>query len=197
MKLTKHAWILWGIALVVIIILMAIIPFIRTTAWWVGAIGCVLMFGVCAFAFFRAFVFEKKESKVLGWPIFKVGYTALIVQLVVGGIIMGIAAYCPVWTAVIAEVMVFAVTSICLTVRDAAREVVTWSEVKAENKTVAWKEIRAKAVGMPENVREALRYADPIPTSIDGEIVAAIEANDAEQVQELLNKRRSLAKVEK
>ena len=91
MKLNKHAWIIWGIALAVVIALMILIPFTRTAAWWIAA-GCtVLMFGLCAFTFARAFRRDGTlESKVLGWPIFKVGYTALIVQVIVGAIIMGL-----------------------------------------------------------------------------------------------------------
>ena len=55
MKLTKHAWAVWGIALAVAIALMFLIPFSRTVVWWIAA-GCTAaMFGACAFAFYRAF----------------------------------------------------------------------------------------------------------------------------------------------
>ena len=79
MKLNKHAWAIWGIVLAVVIVLMVVIPFARTAAWWVGASCTIVMFGLCACAFHMAFRKDGKlESKLLGWPIFKVGYTALI-----------------------------------------------------------------------------------------------------------------------
>ena len=213
MKLNKHAWTIWAIALVVIIALMAIIPFARTAAWWVGAVCMVLMFALSAYAFTMAFRKDGKlESKLLGWPIFKVGYTALIVQIIVGGIIMGIAAFCPVWAAIIAELIVFAVTGIALTVKDAARVVVTQSEAKVTDNTAAWKAIRARANaiaaenGHPDikKLAEEIRYADPTPTSMDGEIAQMLEtlssyadAANISRAFNMLKQRKSAAKTEK
>ena len=213
MKLTKHAWLIYAITLVAVLVLLIVIPFARTAAWWVGA-GCtVVMFGLCAWAFHMAFGKDGKlESKLLGWPIFKVGYTALIAQIVVGGIIMGITAFCPVWAAVIAELIVFAVTGVCLTVKDAAREVVTQSEAKVEDRTAAWKAIRARAnavaaeSGHPDlkKLAEIIRYADPTPTSMDGDIAQMLETlssyADAANIRKaftMMEQRKALAKEEK
>ena len=140
MKIQKHAWIIWGIVLIAFVVLMIVIPFSRTVSWWIAAASTILMFCLCAFSFALAFRKDQTlESKVLGWPIFKVGYTALIFQLIVGAIIMGIAAYCPAWAAVIAEVIVFAVSSICMIIKDAAREAVRYTEASVADKTAAWR----------------------------------------------------------
>jgi len=212
MKLTKHAWAIWMIALVVVIALMAIIPFAHTTAWWIGA-GCtVLMFALCAFAFYMAFRKDGKlESKLLGWPIFKVGYTALIAQLVVGAAIMGTAALCPTVVAAVAELLVFAATGICLTVKDAAREAVTQSENRSADRTAAWKAIRNRAnavaaeSGHPElkKLAEAIRYADPAPTVLDDDIAQMLEIlssyADAANIRKafaLMEQRKALVKGE-
>lgn len=213
MKLDKHAWILWGIALIVTIVLMILIPFAYTATWWIAACCTVLMFGLCAFTFVRAFrKDETLESKLLGWPIFKVGYTALIAQFVVGAILMGIAAFTPAWVAGIAELLVFAVTGFCLTAKDAAREVVTQSEAKTAEKTAAWKMIRATVsaiateTGNPEIIKlaEVIRLADPTPTSMDATIAEIIEslrhdANDGtiKKAFQLMEQRKVLAKLEK
>ena len=210
MKLNKHAWIIWGIALALVIALMILIPFTRTAAWWIAAVCTVLMFGLCAFTFMWAFRRDGTlESKVLGWPIFKVGYTALIVQVVFGAILMGIASFCPVWVAVIAELFVFAVTGICLTVKDAARETATRSEASVTDNTAAWKAIRTRAAAIaaetkhPEirKLAEEIRYADPMPTSLDKQISAMLETlssyADAENIQKtarLVEQRKTLAK---
>ena len=173
----------------------------------------VAMFGLCAYAFHMAFRKDGKlESKLLGWPIFKVGYTALVAQIVVGGIIMGIAAFCPVWAAVIAEMIVFAVTGVCLTVKDAAREAVTQSEAMVEDNTAAWKAIRARAnavaaeSGHPDlkKLAEMIRYADPTPTSMDGDIAQMLETlssyADAANIKKafvMMEQRKAMAKEEK
>ena len=82
MKLSKHAWTIWGILLVVALVLMVLIPFSRTASWWIAAICTVLMFLLAAWTFYAAFRKDGLESKILGWPIFKVGAVALAVQAV-------------------------------------------------------------------------------------------------------------------
>ena len=213
MKLTKHAWVLWSVALAVVLVLALVIPFARTAVYWV-ALGCTAaMFGMCALAFVRAFRKDNKlESKLLGWPIFKVGYTALIVQIIVGFSLMGLAALCPVWAAALAEVAVFASTAVCLTVKDAAREAVTAAEVKLTDNTAAWKAIRARAgqvaaeTGHPDirKLAEDIRYADPTPTAMDGEIAQMLEtlssyadAANIAKAKALMEQRKTLAKAGK
>ena len=213
MKIQKHAWIIWGIVLIAFVVLMIVIPFSRTVSWWIAAASTILMFCLCAFSFALAFRRDQTlESKVLGWPIFKVGYTALIFQLIVGAIIMGIAAYCPAWAAVIAEVIVFAVSSICMIIKDAAREAVRYTEASVADKTAAWKAIRTRAASIatatnhPElkKLAEEIRYADPNPTSMDGEIAQMLERlssyADAENIKKafvMMAQRKNLAKEEK
>ena len=213
MKLTKHAWVLWSVALAVVLVLALVIPFARTAVYWM-ALGCTAaMFGMCALAFVRAFRKDNKlESKLLGWPIFKVGYTALIVQIIVGFALMGLAALCPVWAAALAEVAVFAWAAVCLTVKDAAREAVTAAEVKLTDNTAAWKAIRARAsqvaaeTGHPDirKLAEDIRYADPTPTAMDGEIAQMLEtlssyadAANIAKAKALMEQRRTLAKAGK
>lgn len=211
MKLTKHAWILWSVALAVVLMLALVIPFVQTTVYWTGLLCTVAMFGVCALAFVRAFRKDSTvESKLLGWPIFKVGYVALIVQIIVGFALMGLAAFCQVWAAAIAEVAVFAVTAFCMTVKDAVREVVTTAEAKVTDNTAAWKAIRARAnaiaaeTGHPDikKLAEEIRYADPTPTSMDGEIAQMLEtlssyadAVNIKKAQTLVKQRSALSKT--
>ena len=187
MKLTKHAWILWSIALAVVLVLALVISFAKTAVYWIGLLCTVAMFGVCALAFVRAFRKDSTlESKLLGWPIFKVGY--------------------------VAEVAVFAVTVFCMTVKDAAREAVTTAEVKVADNTAAWKAIRARAnaiaaeTGHPDikKLAEEIRYADPMPTSMDGEIAQMLETlssyADAANIKKalgMMEQRQSFSKEEK
>lgn len=151
------------------------------------------------------------ESKILGWPIFKVGAVALAVQVVLGFALMGLAALCPAWVTVLAEVLIFAVTGICLTVKDAARMVVSQSEAHMADSTAAWKVIRQKANALAasgdadmKRLAEEIRFADPMPTSLDGEIAAQVDAlaagKNPEAIRRLmaaLAQRKVIAKQEK
>lgn len=209
MKLTKHAWILWGIALVEVLVLAFIIPFVKTAVYWIALLCTIVMFCACARSFSCAFRKNSKlESKLLGWPIFKVGYVALIVQIVIGFALMGLAALCPVWIAVITEVAVFAISAFCMTVKDAVREALTVAEMKVDDNTAAWKAIRTRAdavaaeTGHPEikKLAEEIRYADPTPTAMDGEIAqmvdklcSCVEAENIAKARKLLIARKSLS----
>ena len=166
------------------------------------------MFGICAGAYVRAFrTGDSLESKLLGWPIFKVGYMALAGQILIGFVLMALAALCPVWVAAIAEVLVFAAAGMSLTVRDAAREVVTKSETQAADNTQAWKAIREKAANLaavnPKLARlaEEIRYADPMHCAMDEQIDGALNAlreNASEEmignVLRLVQERNRIAK---
>lgn len=213
MKLTKHAWIIWVISLIAVLALALLIPFIHTAVYWI-ALGCTgAMFVLGAFTFARAFRKDKTlESRLLSWPIFRVGYTATAVQTVLGFILMALSRVCPVWCAVLAEIILFAAAGLCLTAKDAARAAVARFEGNVPDRTGAWKAIRARAnalaaeSGNPEMRRlsEEIRFADPNPCSLDAKISAQLEIiaqnADEESVRkafEMLRQRRDLIKREK
>ena len=170
-KLTVHALVLWALALAVAAVLAAIIPFERNAVYWI-AVGCTaLAFLLVLAAFFRAFRRDGKlESKVLGWPIFRTAVMVLAVQVVVGFALMGLAKYCPVWVAVLVEVLVLAGCFAVLTVRDAAREAVRATEQSAPDRTQAIKDFRRRAAALAsahptaavKELADQLRYADPV-----------------------------------
>ena len=211
MKLSRHAWLIWGIALATVLALAFIIPFIHSATFYLALATTLAMFGVCAGAFTRAFrTGDSLESKLLGWPIFKVGYTALAGQILISFVLMALAALCPVWIAAIVEVLVFAAAGMSLTVRDAARAVVVQSEAQAADNTQAWKAIRAKAANLSaanpklRRLAEKIRYADPTPCSMDAQIDAALDAlrenasdETIENTLRLVQERKHIAKSSK
>ena len=114
-------------------------------------------------------------------------------------------------TTVLAEVLIFAVTGICLTVKDAARVVVSQSEAHMADSTAAWKVIRQKANALSasgdadmKRLAEEIRFAAPMPTSIDGEIAAQVDAlaavanpESVKKILTLLERRKAFAKANK
>ena len=203
MKLNRHAWILWSIALVVVLVLAFAIPFAKTAVYWLALACTLVMFVTNIAVFLRAFRrtdAQTLESKLLGWPIFKVGAVALTVQIVLGFVLMALASLCPLFAAVIAEVIVFAASAFSLTVKDAAREVVTVTEAQVVDTTAAWKSIRAKVNALAattgnadiKKLADEIRYADPTPTSLDGEIAETIEAMTNGSMEQIDNLRTLL-----
>lgn len=103
MKLTKHAWSLWGCSLAAVLAAALLIPFRKTGGYWL-ALGCLpLMFALCALVFVRAFS-EKDtlESKLLGWPLFKVAFFAVAGEACLALLLMAFSTLCPLWLGGIA-----------------------------------------------------------------------------------------------
>lgn len=213
MKLTKHAWILWLAALAAVLTLALVIPFAHTAVYWLSLLCLLCMFGVCAFTFARAFrKHETLESKLLGWPIFRVGAAATCAQIVLGLALMALSAICPLRAALVLEALLFCATAFSLTAKDAAREAVAASETTVADRTEAWKAIRAYANALaaehesPElrRLADEIRYADPTPSSMDARISEQLHSLPGDMSAEnlaktftLLRERRSLLKDEK
>lgn len=169
MKLEKHAWGIWGIALVVALAFAFLIPFTHNAVYFIALISMLLAFVLCAWSFWRSFALKDELfSKYMGWPIFKVGLAALVAQLVLGFGLMALSFLCPVYIALLLEIVLFAAAGACLIAREAARQVVEQSEQPLPDRTAAWKEVRRKAATLeaPQSAEwkkllEDIRFADP------------------------------------
>lgn len=169
MKLGKHAWGIWGIALVVALAFAFLIPFTHNAVYFIALISMLLAFVLCAWSFWRSFALKDELfSKYMGWPIFKVGLAALVAQLVLGFGLMALSFLCPVYIALLLEIVLFAAAGVGLITREAARQVVEQSEQPLTDRTAAWKDVRRKAAVLeaPQSAEwkkllEDIRYADP------------------------------------
>ena len=213
MKLTKHAWLLWGITLLVVIVLSVVIPFAKTLTYFIACLATLAMFGMAAYAFKLSFRKEGSlESKLLGWPIFKAALGTLTMQVIVHFVLLACAGFCPWIVAALVEMAILCVAAFALTVKDAVREAVSTSEARVAESTAAWKAIRARAAsiaaetGHPDirKLAEEIRYADPTPTGMDGEIAQMLEtlssyadAANIKKAAAMLEQRKVLAKESK
>lgn len=110
MKLGKYAWGIWGIALVTALAFAFLLPFTYNAVYFIALLSMLLAFVLCAWTFWRSFSTKNELfSKYMGWPIFKVGLTALAVQLAMSFGLMTLASLCPVFVAALLEIVLFAV----------------------------------------------------------------------------------------
>ena len=215
-NMNSHAWILWGIALAVFAAAALLLPFVHTAVFWLTLVCSLAMFALTAGVFVRAFRRGGTlESKLLGWPVFRVALTMLPVQLVISLVLMALSALCPVWVALLAEVLVCAAALAMLTVRDAVREVVTGSEAAVPDRTGSMKAMRAQAAALAaqldegsakaamEKLAEELKYADPVSLEATADAEAELSAlldeigrqSDMQQAEKLIaDARRLLAR---
>ena len=202
-----HFLALWAIALALAI------PFMRTPVYWIGFCATLLMFAVAAAAFARAFRDGRSlESALLGWPIFKCGALALGAQLIAGFALMALARALGVTAAVVIEIVLFGCAAAVLVARDAARAAVEQTEARVQDDTGAWKALRAQASAFAatagsdaaRKLADDIRFADPRPTDMDGDIAQAVGAlgadatdDDIERVRKMVGRRSALAKAGK
>lgn len=169
MKLGKHAWGIWGIALVVVLAFAFLLPFTHNAVYFIALVSLLLAFALCAWSFRRSFALKDELfSKYMGWPIFNVGLTVLVAQLVLGFGLMALSFLCTVFIALLLEIGLFATAGVGMIAREATHQVVEQSEQSLSDKTVVWKEVRRKVATLevPQNAEwdkllEDIRYADP------------------------------------
>lgn len=144
-------------------------------ATWItyGCTWLALIFGGVV----TAVAFNKKElkSRIFGIPVHCVGYTVLLIQLLIDGVIMGVGHWYEIafWIPTIVEVLLFALATIMVIARAANRDFID-SIDKKEVKEAYIRQLRVEVDSLVEaNTLEALnadltklaetvRYTDPV-----------------------------------
>lgn len=175
MNKTKGSNLILGLLFVVYAVVSFCIPVERGTLFWVAFSSGVVAFVMLWYTFQKAFgTASTATSKVLGWPIFKVGYTYLALQMVLGLVLMVASAYIPNWVGYIAEVALFVWAAVCLTATQVAREAVTKIGEKKAVKTQFILEFRSQVNGFVvtqsskpwakelTDLAEAVKFSDPV-----------------------------------
>ncbi|MBP0954315.1 MAG: hypothetical protein J6M90_01570 [Oscillospiraceae bacterium] len=154
------------------------VPFNRNAVFFISYV-----FGLAAIAlqipFFKA-AFDNRESirsKVLGFPVFRVGYIYLGVQLVLSLLLMILSTAVPVfpvWAAVVLCAIVVCGAFICGMGADIARDAVERVEQTASVNTSAMMDMRSRSSVLASRVADAdvkkalqsladnFRFADPV-----------------------------------
>ena len=144
-------------------------------ATWItyGCTWLALIFGGVV----TAVAFNKKElkSRIFGIPVHCVGYTVLLIQLLINGVVMGVGHWYEIafWIPTIVEVLLFALATIMVIARAANRDFID-SIDKKEVKEAYIRQLRVEVDSLVEaNTLEALnadltklaetvRYTDPV-----------------------------------
>lgn len=174
-----------GIALAIIAILAVVynviffvVPWnsgMSVAATWItyGCTWLALIFGGAV----TAVAFSKKElkSRIFGIPVHCVGYTVLLIQLLIDGVVMGVGHWYEIafWIPTIVEVLLFALATIMVIARAANRDFID-SIDKKEVKEAYIKQLRIEVDSLVEantidainsdlvKLAETVRYTDPV-----------------------------------
>lgn len=177
-KKNKQAIVAMGIILVVFSVIVFVIPFRKGGTFWVAYTSELLAIALQIPVFKLAYDNAKDlNSKILGFPVFRVGYIYLAVQTVASVILFalgGIFEGFPIWISLIICMTILAAAVICSIAADVAREEVVKIQEAQKVDTEFIKLMRVKSQNLVnensnerfvkslENIAEKFKYSDPV-----------------------------------
>ena len=190
----KKDMIRWGIGLGVLLVLYILvaflIPFVHTAVFWVSFVFTLIVFGVVGASFYIAFIKNPDaKSRFYGFPIAKIGAIYGLVQLIAGIIFMALAAWVPVWMAVLVYAIALGAAVIGLISAEAVVEEIRVQDVKLKKDVSLMRALQSKVNQMAAQSENAdikaladeFRYSDPV----SNDAIADAEAGLAAAVDEL------------
>ncbi len=186
----------YAILLVVFNVLFFAIPFEKTAISWVSFvftwIAFLVGYAITHYAFRGT---DTLQSKVYGFPIFRLGYLYLGTQLVTAFILCfaGVTFAAPAWIAVVLSVLFLAAALVGVIAADNTRDMVQDLDRQTAIQTKAVKTFRLDVASLVaackdpvakkkmEALSEAFQYSDPV----SNDDLAAIEAQLANEVENL------------
>lgn len=194
----KKDTIRWSIGLVVLLILYILIvflvPFVHTATFWVSILFTLIAFGVVAASMYIAFIKNPDaKSKFYGFPIAKIGAIYGAVQLITGLVFMALAAWVPVWVAILVYAIALGAALIGLISAEAVVEEIRVQDVKLKKDVALMRGLQSKVNQMAaqcdnpdaavavKQFAEEMRYSDPV----SNEALSEIEADLSAAVDEL------------
>ena len=181
-----------GVILVLYILIAFLIPFVHTAVFWVSFLFTLMAFGVVGLAFYIAFCRKPDaKSKFYGFPIAKIGAIYGLVQLVADLIFMALAAYAPVWVAVLVYAIALGAAVIGLISAEVVVEEIYVQDEKLKKDVALMRSLQSKlnqmaaqcdnpdAAAEVKRFAEELRYSDPVSsdalTEIEADLSAAVD----------------------
>lgn len=176
-KNNSRIWIILGIIAIVFSVIAFAVPFPKEGNFWIAyaaeLIAIALQVPIFKTAYDNAI---DLKSRVLGFPVFRVGYIYLGIQTVLSLALLGLGFIddFPVWIGFILCVIVLAAALICSISVDMARNKIVQIESVQSNDTITIKQLRTRSENLInktsdtelrsrlEKLAESFRYSDPV-----------------------------------
>lgn len=135
-KKLKSLIIVYFVVFIIFNVCYFFVPFHKGEASWCVYIFSILAIIVGFVSTYLAFVGEKNlSSKLYGFPLFRIGYLYLIVQLLFSILIFVIDSYIPVatWISVVVSVCFLGLAVIGLVITDNTRDIIEEQEIQDDS----------------------------------------------------------------
>lgn len=219
-KRTKQALAILAVILVIFSVIVFVIPFHKGGTFWIAYLAEVVAIAAQIPIFKIAYDNANNlKSRVLGFPIFRVGYIYLAVQTAVSVILFVLGSIFesfPIWIALTLCIVILAFAFVGSVATDIAREEVEKIEYTTERQISVMKQLRAESALLPslttdsglkkklEQLAEKFQFSDPVSSleleSIEAGIVqdltelrSAVECSDGSIEQKIFALEKRLA----
>lgn len=172
-----------AIFLVVFTVVVVAIPFSKNAAFWLSYLFVVIAIAVQGYAIYLGF--SRKEpvsSKLYGFPVERVGFIYLIVQLLASVVFMILAPVIPIWVIVVISVIALGAAGAGLITTDAMRDEILRQDKVLQKNVSAMRAMQSKTrmlVGQCDaaflsqelsNLAEDFQFSDPVSSEATEEI---------------------------
>ena len=177
------------------------VPFAKTVVFW---IAYLFMFIAAALQIYISHMLfagcTDEKSRFYGFPIAKIGFVYLLVQLIVSLIEMAAAAAVPAWAAVVINVILLAIALIGCIAGNTVKEEIERQDIQLKEKVSnmrALQSLSSALVGQcsDPNLRETLRqmaerfkFSDPISSEETEELEAELQKQMTEIQKAVIDK---------
>ena len=209
MKKNKaQGYLILAIAFVLVSVVAFVLPTQKTSVFWIAYAFTVIAFAaqllIWKVAWSNA---ETLKSKFLGFPIIRVAYIYLVIQIIAFAILAGTAGIVPSWVAVIVCCLILGAAAVCLIATDAGRDEIERVEQKIQSKVSALKmlqidvEMLAKTEADSEvksklmKLAEKIHYSDPMSSDALTELEGAI-AGKVKELKTSSDKRSLIEEID-
>ncbi len=196
-KLNKRQISLIAVYVIVLIVFNVIFfaaPFEKNGCSWVmyAFSNVSIIFGLCIsfYAFNSGNSEDGLQSKVYGFPIFRVGIIYMVMQVAISIILFAIGHFTrvPTWVGVIVSVLLLGIAAIGVIATDNVRDIVEQNEKVVKEKTIQMRRFKLDFDGIApyandpelkkelEKLAEKVKYSDPVSSDDLQEIEEELQA---------------------
>ena len=177
------------LGIITIVVLIAynfavfMIPCLKTGTFWVSWGFSLLSFGVAGYAIHAGLIKNSDaKSRFYGFPIARIGFIYLVVQVALGGVFMALGHILPWWSATVLFAILLALAAIGLVSAEAVVAQIQQQDSKLKTSVSLMRGLQSKlgqmCVQCDEPALKALaeefRYSDPVSSEAIAEAEAAL-----------------------
>lgn len=177
-----------AIVFVAFSVISFVVPFKRNNLFWISYVFGVFAVAIQIYIMKIAFDGgESTKSKIYGFPVARIGFIYMVIQMALSLIFMALANIVSIWIAILFYILVLVVGAIGLIGTDAMKEETICQEAKIKNDTSCMMKLRAVMASLPEkcddadvkrklsNLADAFRYSDPVSSEALKDVEAELE----------------------